>query len=351
MNLKDVKWELFYLKDLFEIQMGNGFDLNKMNSEIQEVNFVSRTSSNNGISSKVEKLEGVEPFSAGLLTVALGGEYLGSCFVQLKPFYTGQNVAVLKPKYNQMTLLVNIFISQLIRFESEKRYFAFGRELNSHLKNDFAIKLPTKDNKTDDGKIEPNWSLIENEMKKLHYKPIKKEASPISLSNYDCWQQFKVGDLFPKRKAKHYSKIPEMQGDIPFVSSTSLNNGISAKVNADYIEGNCITVSTNGDCFDCFYQPDKFCISSDAEALYNDNLNKYNALFICSVLMLEKKKYCFGIKPKNGKVYNTIIKLPAKHILSNDGTIIYEKDDNNNFIPDWKYMEKYIQSLQYGNKI
>lgn len=51
---------------------------------------------NNGVDIKVGYVNDVEPFEAGLVTVALGGSYLGSCFIQEEPFYTGQNVAVMK---------------------------------------------------------------------------------------------------------------------------------------------------------------------------------------------------------------------------------------------------------------
>lgn len=141
------------------------------------------------------------------------------------------------------------------------------------------------------------------------------------------WKEFKVKDLFKKVSVKHYPAIPEDEGNIPFISSTSLNNGISGYVEADAIDGNCITVSTNGDCFDCFYQEKDFAISTDVEALYNDKLNTYNALFIVTILKMQKLKYGYGRKPKNGKLYETVIKLPA----CNDE-------------PDWKYMEDYIKN-------
>ena len=62
------------------------------------VNFVGRSSENNGVTAFVDEIEGTEPYKEGNLTVALGGEYLGSCFIQDYPFYTSQNVNVLIPK-------------------------------------------------------------------------------------------------------------------------------------------------------------------------------------------------------------------------------------------------------------
>lgn len=141
MELKTDEWKPFFLKDLYDIEMGNKFDKNKMTLENPEVNFVTRISYNNGIDEKVDRLDEVSPYPAGLLTVSLGGS-LGECFIQEEPFYTAQNVAVLKPVASEMTHAVNMFISVLVKAESKVKYYAFGRELNSHIKKDFTVSLP-----------------------------------------------------------------------------------------------------------------------------------------------------------------------------------------------------------------
>ena len=43
----------------------------------------------------VDEINGELPFPAGSMSVALGGSFLGSCFIQKKSFYTAQNVAIL----------------------------------------------------------------------------------------------------------------------------------------------------------------------------------------------------------------------------------------------------------------
>jgi hypothetical protein len=143
--------------------MGNKFDMNKMGAFEPKVNFVSRISFDNGVVGKVDYVEGVIPNDAGLITVALGGSYLGSAFVQHEPFYTAQNVAILKPRFESMSLYVNLFIASLIRFESQTKYCAFGRELNVHINRDFTICLPVDD----DGN--PDWQWIEDYMRSLPY--------------------------------------------------------------------------------------------------------------------------------------------------------------------------------------
>ena len=135
------KWIEFHLYDIFEIHVGNKFDRSKMSMGAPTVNFVGRSSENNGVTAFVDEIEGTEPYKEGNLTVALGGEYLGSCFIQDYPFYTSQNVNVLIPK-EDIDIFTKMFIAHLVRYESANNYKAFARELNAHIKTDFVIKLP-----------------------------------------------------------------------------------------------------------------------------------------------------------------------------------------------------------------
>src|SRR3989344_2480661 len=84
------------LNKLFEVSYGSKFDLKKMSvDENSGTAFIGRTAKNNGVTAFVNEVE-KPPFSAGMITVNLGGAILES-YVQLFPFYTAQNVAVLKP--------------------------------------------------------------------------------------------------------------------------------------------------------------------------------------------------------------------------------------------------------------
>ena len=161
-------------------------------------------------------------------------------------------------------------------------------------------------------------------MNKFCYKLNQKKY--INNSN---WKNFLINDIFDIPKIKKYSKIPKSSNEfnIAFISSQSTNNGVAAQCNYKPSYKNAISVSTNGNNFDCFYHDYEFVPSTDVEILFNNNLNKYNSLFICAILNKESDKYNFGKKAKNGAVGKTIIKLPI--------------DDKGN--PDWKYMEEYIK--------
>ena len=177
-DIKIANWKDFYLHKLFKTRMGNGIDAVVTTSYNPKYNYVSRDSNGNGVVGFVDEIEGEEPFPAGTMSLALGGSFLGSCFIQKEPFYTAQNVGVLQER-EPLSIYTKLFIATLIRNECKIKYQAFGRELNSHFRKDFTIKLPIKMDKTnivydenkfysDEGYI-PDWEWMDNFIKSLPY--------------------------------------------------------------------------------------------------------------------------------------------------------------------------------------
>lgn len=156
-----------YDKNLFEILSGTKLDKKNMSTLNPTINFVGRSNLNNGISEKVDYIYGIEPYQKGDITLALGGHYLGSCFVQDEPFYTSQNVIVLKA-YKNISFNCKMFISIMIFKEAQTYYKAFENELNRHIMKDFSILLPINDNGT------PDWQYMDNYIFKIKEKYHKK---------------------------------------------------------------------------------------------------------------------------------------------------------------------------------
>lgn len=171
-------WKEFYLHKLFVAGMGNGIDVIQTTCDEPKYNYVSRDSNGNGVVGFVDEIKGEEPFPAGAMSLALGGSFLGSCFIQKKPFYTAQNVAVLQGKI-PLSDHTKLFIATLIRNECKIKYQAFGRELNAHFRKDFTIKLPVLHNEngivfdetkefSEEGYI-PDWEWMDSYMRSLPY--------------------------------------------------------------------------------------------------------------------------------------------------------------------------------------
>lgn len=375
MELNTQDWKEFNIARLCYIDMGNKFDNDKMTHDAPAVNFVSRTANNNGVSDVVDKIQGVEPYPANSISVALGGS-IGSCYLQTKPFYTGQNVSVLLFDDN-ISNCAKLFITTMFMNECKYKYVAFGRELNVHIRNDFTIFLPIKfnANKTpcmdenkiysDEGYI-PDWQFMENYIKSLYYKPIstKVKAGNVEDLNINEWEEFTVASLFTLLNGKGITKeeIEENSGFLNAVQSGEENNGVLGKIDKLYCikmgytltDKMCLTVARTGSAGFVSFQAEGCVVGDSAKILLLDDkvANKPIYLFLQTILSANRFKYDYGRKVTEDKYLSDIIKLPIKRdeygnpII--DSNCTYSKKG---FIPDWQFMEDYINSLPYSDRI
>lgn len=162
-------WGEFLLNDIATLTNGNKFDKNKMSHDKPSINFVSRTGFNNGISDFVDKIDGVEPYPAGAITLALGGS-VGSTFVQPKPFYTGQNVGVIE--FENKSDKMKQFVAVVLNKVCSTQFSAFKNEINKHFKRDLSIPLPLKPsaNPSDYTQDDIDWDHMERFMKTIETK-------------------------------------------------------------------------------------------------------------------------------------------------------------------------------------
>ena len=338
------KWKVININTIFDISYGNKLDMCQMTPSVDGVPFVTRTATSNGVGGLVEPIEGVSPYPAGSLSIALGGS-IGSTFLQTKDFYTSQNVAVLQPKDN-LSYDVRLCLATLIEKECNMRFVAFGRELNKHIKRDFTIKLPVTPEGT------PDWQYMETFVKDTIIPQLPKKAQKVWLNKYDTkplqdmkiklntdeWKWFLIEDIFTVRKGKRLTKEEMIEGSIPYIGAIDSNNGLSAYIgnNSQIHDSNTITVSYNGSIGYAFYQDKRFWATDDVNVLYpRFELNRYIALFICTLLEKEQYRFCYGRKWDLEMMKKSRIKLP----VTPEGT------------PDWQYMEDYIKSLPYSRNL
>ena len=307
------------VSELFTLRSGNGFELMHMGvNETGKVNFVSRTSQHNGVVAQVDRVAGADPFEAGSITVALGGSVL-SAFVQLKPFYTAFHIIVLEPK-SKMTLAEKLYYCMCIKANAYK--YSYGRQANKTIKD---ITLPgTVPLWVYNVKINPLSTIVSN--------------SEVPLRTVEEWGLFSLGTLFTFHKGKRLTKEDMTAGTINFIGAVRENNGVRQCIDvAPLFLPNCITVNYNGSVGEAFYQNQPFWASDDVNVLYADGweLNKYIALFVITVIKTNVYKFSYGRKWTLEKMKESVIKLPK----SLDGS------------PDWVYMESYIKSLPYSDRI
>ena len=152
----------------------------------------------------------------------------------------------------------------------------------------------------------------------------------------DKWGAFRVGDLFPVlQNGKANQGMLSDGNECFYVGAKKDDNGvmIHCAYDANLVQkGNCIIFICNGQGSVGYanYMDRDFIGTTDIVAGYNEALNCYNGLFICTILFQERPKYSFGGKWKT-HLRDTVIKLPQNE----DGT------------PNWLFMEQYVKTLKY----
>lgn len=312
------------VKDIFDVVYGVNLELincNETSSHSNSVNFVSRTSENNGVVARVSLIDGVDPHDAGTISCAVSGSVL-STFVQYEPYYSGRDLYVLTPKH-ELKLVEKLFYCYVIN--ANKYRYSYGRAANKTLKD---IELPDE---------MPEWVYkvdLESYCDSIKTKILPKNLE-LDTSN---WKEFEINQLFDvtgTRTTKIDDLIETGIGSKPYVTTQATNNGVRGFYNSSTELGNVITIDSAVLGFTS-YQADNFSASDHVEKLIPKfALNKYIGLFISTVVNRERYRYSYGRKFNQVKIKNTVIRLPA----TVDGA------------PDWIFMENFIKQLPYSDKI
>lgn len=315
------------ISDIFTLDYGHSLELNrlKQSTEPGAVNFVGRAARNNGVTARVDPIPGLPPKPAGTITVALNGQGgAGVAFLQPFPYYTGFHIMVLTPK-TPMTEQEKLWWAMCIT--ANRFRFGFGRQANRTLKD---LKLPSP------SKIPPWVKTADTDRYTGANNPASEDQ--LELGDTDKWQPFALQDLFDIRKGQRLTKANMLPGNIAYVGASDSSNGVTARIGqAPIHQGGTISVSYNGSVAEAFYQPEPYWATDDVNVLYPKNfkLTAAAALFICTIIRLEKYRFSYGRKWHLERMRESIIRLPI--------TVAG--------VPDWTFMERYIKTLPYSSII
>lgn len=310
------------VKDLFDVK--HGVNLELMHCEIADsedtdgINFVARTGNNNGVVAFVKRIDGIEPHKAGIISCAAHGSTMSS-FVQLKPFYSGRALYVLTPK-KELTLQEKLYYCMCLKSNAYR--YNYGRSAEKTLRD---IELPDS---------VPGW-VSKTDVKQIKTSVKKKVLPLLDTAN---WRGFYLDDLFSVSTSKDKYLFESSFGKTPYVTSSAENNAVTGFIDVvPTQEANTLTIARNGSVGSTFYQPKPYCCSPDDIRILTPrfDLNVYIALFIKTIIEKEKYKYAYGRKLGTKRIEKLIIKLP----VTKQG------------VPDWTYMENYIKSLPYSDRI
>ncbi|WP_294159935.1 restriction endonuclease subunit S [uncultured Selenomonas sp.] len=166
------------------------------------------------------------------------------------------------------------------------------------------------------------------------------------------WQEFAIGRLFELQAGKiNNASALEDGTDCEYFGAKWNDNAFMkpCKYNAKLVnKGNCIMFITDGQgsVGYALYKDDReFMGTINLVMGYSAFLNPVIGMFLATVICRERERYSFGRKWKK-TLAQTVIKLPIQH--TEDGTPVIDSQktySNEGYLPDWQFMEDYIQSL------
>lgn len=148
------------------------------------------------------------------------------------------------------------------------------------------------------------------------------------------WKEFYLRDIFPDiQRGKRLKTADHIQGSIPYVSSSAINNGVDAFIgNGGKVRKfeECLTLANSGSVGKTFYHSYEFIASDHVTSLKSDKLNKYSYLFIATIVQRLEEKYSFNREINDVRINKEKIVLPVD-----------ESGD-----PDYAFMEQYIKERE-----
>jgi hypothetical protein len=315
------------VSDLFDVVSGHAMELNRhvRVSRDEGIAFVSRKMGDNGISAYIAPIPNVEPAGPGELSCALSGNGVLSTFLQEKPFYTGHHVARLIPK---APMCAEQLLYYCMCIKANRYRYSYGRQANRTLRD---ISIPASN------EVPTYVSHANLERFDGYGNPASIEAIP--ALRVSRWKPFLLQELFDLKKGARLTKAALKPGKLAFISAIDSNNGLRQRISAPALHpAGVLTVNYNGNgVAEAFFQPEAFWASDDVNVLYPrfQGMDIYIALFICTVIRLEKYRFSYGRKWNLERMKISPIRLPV--------------DDNG--APDWSLMRSYILTMPFSSGV
>lgn len=229
-----------------------------------------------------------------------------------------------------------------VAIKEQKGAFSYSRKLGIGRLQRLSVMLPV----TDSG--EPDYAYMAEYVQQKRDAMLAKyrtyvetrmaelgEVAEIPALDEKEWKEFRIGELFEVSRPKARNKDDYDMGDIPFVASGAMNNGVMKcckTCEGEQLDaGNCITVSpVDGS---SFYQPMDFLgrggAGSSILMLRNNGLNLFRGEFMARMIQQTCSKYNYGHMGNKDSIKRERVMLP----IDEDGK------------PDYAYMEQYAKNM------
>ncbi|MGL2366034.1 restriction endonuclease subunit S [Helicobacter pylori] len=357
-QLNAIKWGEFRLGDLFEVLSSKKiYHANTIKIHDAQIEnsypYVVRATTNNGIKGFIID----DPTFTNEKNTLSFAQDTFTVFYQKQPYFTGNKVKILKPKFAFKSPKILHFISAILQFILKPLTWGLGSTTESIA--EFKFSLPLKPTANAQTFKDIDFTFMEKFIAELeqcrlaeleqcrlaelqaYLKATGLENTTLSNDeenalnvfnnsgggggNTPCgltWQSFRLGDLFEIRPTKAYnltnSHLFDSNAKNPVVTNSSLNNGISGYSSLEPTEkGNQITYSDTTTSEGIFYQKRPFIGYSHVQGLYPLKYHEFwNEKTLLYIVVAFKKVACgrfnYGNKFNRKIASEMSILLPTK---------------------------------------
>lgn len=330
----DKRWDVSVLGDIADVYSGR--DIYAQERVDGDIPYVTAGTTNNGIGFFVGNDN--DSKAKDSISVSRNGAGVGTAFYHPYEALFGNDCRRFVLKQN-IGFGAHIYITKCIHYQ--RKAFSYSRKLGTARLKKLRIMLPVEE------KGKPDWEYMEQTVKIMRvgllarYKAYvllqlsKLKFNAVPDTKDVKWGQFRIGSLFTVKRPKARNKDDYDFGDIPFVASGAMNNGVmkccSPKPGETLDQGGCITVSpVDGS---AFYQPIDFLgrggAGSSVLMLYSKAINAYSGHFVAKMISQTCSKYTYGHMGNKDSIKRDTVMLP----VAPSGE------------PDWEYMEQYAKNL------
>lgn len=304
----------------------------------KSVPYITRSDSNNGLARFVSsKNYEFGSDDGGCITVGLDTQ---TAFYQPHKFVTGQNIQVITGE--SLNEDVAQFMVPILRQQMTAKFNWGGNGATLGRMKRLTVMLPVTDSGEPDYAYMAEYAQQKRDTMLAKYRTYVEariaelgEVAEIPALDEKEWHDFRIGDLFGISRPVARNKDNYLPGDVPFVASGSINNGVMKLCepleDEQLDDGCCITVSpVDGS---TFFQPMNFLgrggAGSSILMLRCEGLNLYRGQFMARAIQQTCSKYTYGHMGNKDSIKRERIMLP----VTDSGE------------PDYKYMEQYSKNM------
>lgn len=347
LSLNEKKKALFRVGQIFNIINGKGITAEEIENNPGTFEAVQSGAENNGVIGLIDKsyckAMNYAVCESMCLTVARTGS---SGFVSFHEHgcVVGDSAKILKLK-NETVESVGVYLYLQTLLAANRFKYAYGRKVREKPYAKTVVEIPVTETGT------PDWAWMEAYIRSLHSKQIttKNRQKHYPALDTSDWKFFFLKDICQIYMGNKMDANATTSDDpkYNFVGRAADDNGVAMQVDIAYTDSGeeiapypagCITVALGGSLGSSFLQKGPFYTSQNVSVLlFPENVSDEAKLFICTMIRKESSyKFCPFGRELNAHIRKDFgFKLPA----TSSGT------------PDWQWMENYIKSLPYGDRI